>query len=130
MFRTSRVGRFINQNLFNVITITIVITFVIIIVQIMNHIEKNKQANNKEQETNNTIVEEMYTPQDTVISGDTVDNTDSEINNEIIDNFMELCNSRNTEAAYNLLSDECKEVYFPTIDYFINNYYPFIYLKY
>ena len=88
MFRTSRVGRFINQNLFNVITIAIVITFVIIIVQIMNNIEKNKVTNNKVQNTNTIVVEPIYNPQDTAISGDTVDNTNSEMNNEIIDNAV------------------------------------------
>lgn len=122
MFRTSRVGRFINQNLFNIIIISIVIAFVIIIVQILNNIEKNKKGNSVLQE-NQTVKEEIYIPQETMISGENVNNTSSEINNEIIDNFIELCNSGNAEVAYNLLSNECKDVYFPTLDYFISNYY-------
>ena len=62
MFRTSRIGRFINQNLFNIILFSIVIAIIIIIVQFMNHLEKNKLQNNTINTESNSDVEDVYTP--------------------------------------------------------------------
>lgn len=42
---------------------------------------------------------------------------------ELIDNFVDACNSGNIEAAYQLLSTDCKEELYPTIESFQNNYY-------
>ena len=40
-----------------------------------------------------------------------------------IDQFITYCNEQKVEEAYNLLSDECKEEVYPSIDSFRNNYY-------
>ena len=42
---------------------------------------------------------------------------------ETIDKFISYCNSGNVQEAYNLVSNECKEVMYKEINYFIQAYY-------
>ena len=42
---------------------------------------------------------------------------------EIFDKFFEYCNSKNLEKAYEMLTDECKELVYPNLEAFKNNYY-------
>ena len=42
---------------------------------------------------------------------------------KIIKKFIQYCNDGDTQCAYDLLSDDCKKEVFPTIEYFVNNYY-------
>ena len=42
---------------------------------------------------------------------------------EYINEFVDLCNTQQVEEAYNLLSDECKEEVYPSLDSFKRNYY-------
>ena len=42
---------------------------------------------------------------------------------EYINQFVDLCNTQQVEEAYNLLSDECKEEVYPSLDSFKRNYY-------
>ena len=48
---------------------------------------------------------------------------------DIINKFMEYCNEGSIEKAYNLLSDDCKEVLFETKEDFKDNYYDSIFNK-
>ena len=41
----------------------------------------------------------------------------------IIDQFITYCNEQKVEEAYNLLSDECKQELYPTLEDFRNSYY-------
>lgn len=55
--------------------------------------------------------------------------TDNEIISEISSNenairvFVDFCNSSKLDAAYSMLSDECKEILYPTKSDFVSNYY-------
>ena len=40
-----------------------------------------------------------------------------------IDNFVKYCNDNNLDSAYNLLTDECKEEMYPTLEIFQQSYY-------
>lgn len=42
---------------------------------------------------------------------------------DVIDQFYNYCNKKNMLKAYNMLTDECKQSKYPTIDHFENNYY-------
>ena len=42
---------------------------------------------------------------------------------EYVNQFVDLCNTKQVEKAYNLLSDECKEEVYPSLDSFKRNYY-------
>ena len=40
----------------------------------------------------------------------------------VMEEFVKYCNDKNYEAAYNLLTDECKEILYPNIEIFKINY--------
>ena len=44
-------------------------------------------------------------------------------NEDIIRKFVSYCNERKTKEAYSLLSDDCKEVLYPSEEDFINDYF-------
>lgn len=52
------------------------------------------------------------------VSSDTLSNTQN-----LLDEFFGYCNSKNLESAYNMLTDECKELVYPSLDLFTANYY-------
>lgn len=58
-----------------------------------------------------------------VISEKNIGKKESEETFNVIDEFISYCNSGNPEEAYKLISNECKEKLYPTLDDFINNYY-------
>lgn len=115
----------LRQNLFrNRYKILGVIVAIILILSLIRELnEMAKQANQKENSKN--IVEEVsdYKPQQTMISGGNVSNTAQEENTKIMDEFIDLCNKKEIEKAYNLLTDECKEEMFDSnIQNFKKNY--------
>ncbi len=71
-------------------------------------------------ETENSI--SIYNPQKTMISGDKVTNDEYSEDNNLISKFVEYCNNGNEEEAYKLISDDCKNELYPTVELFKNRY--------
>ena len=57
------------------------------------------------------------------VSGASISEKKLKKDTDVIDNFFKYCNEGNIENAYNLLTDECKEEMYPTIDEFKRIYY-------
>lgn len=116
-----------NQIMFGIFLI-IVIVVVSIIVGILAKIERDKK-----QEPTNTIAKpevdlsqnfnDIYVEGgESVITGEEI--TSSQVSMlEVIERFTQYCNDGKITEAYNLLSDECKEEVYSTLDSFKNNYY-------
>ena len=49
-------------------------------------------------------------------------NTTTQTTEQLIQQFVDYCNENQIEQAYNMLSQDCKEAVFSTIDNFQNNY--------
>lgn len=81
------------------------------------HSQTNTIVNNSE--TNN-MVNEIETPENLTTSSSSED---------IINYFIRLCNENKIEEAYDIISNDCKEVLFPTINDFRNNYYNKVFTK-
>ena len=123
-----KIIRFYNQNRKQIIRVIAIITFIIVLIQMLNYIYKNKTDNNNQNyisENTNSNIGNLGT----IVSNKSAI-TDTKINSEklkddvtIINEFIESCNERNIEKAYNLLSDECKEEMYPTENEFYDNYY-------
>lgn len=122
--------RYFNQNRKQIIKVILVIALIIIIIQILNYfaMEKNTKENtqkidvSKDNNTNKEIISNK-----SAVSGKNVDNSKLEKHSNIIKQFMNYCNEKDIESAYNMLTDECKEVMYPTIQdfykiYYINNF--------
>ena len=118
--------RFYNQNRRKILIIILIIVFIIAIIQILNYFAKNKESENniKKSSTSNNYanVQELVSDK-SAISGQSVSKNKLKEDTEIINQFFKYCNDGNIEAAYEILTDECKEEMFPTIDDFKNIYY-------
>ena len=96
----------------------------LIIVAIVVFIATIMLSLNRSQPTNpNTVIGEIYTPKETIISGENVTEEQYNIDNQTIQNFIQYCNDQNVEEAYRFLSDGCKKNLYTTIDVFKENYY-------
>ena len=107
-------------------TIWIVIGVAILIFVMINVI--NSSLKQKEQPKNETVTN--TTKMNTVsIKSDTSPITGEQITSDqkktitIIDNFATYCNNGDIDAAYDLLSSDCKEQMYPTKDDFKTVYY-------
>ena len=118
-----KISGFIKRNKYkiqNLLTKLIIVAIVVLIATIiLSAFRRN------EQEENN--IKESYIPTETVIKGSNISKEQYSYDINVVNKFLECCNNKNVEEAYNLLSDECKEELYPTIEYFKTNYYDIIF---
>lgn len=118
--------RFWNLNRKRIIIIGLIVVFFIFIIQLLNQIIKAQKNDTSRNNTNSIVVEEKL-PTESIISGTTVSEKTTTNNTQIIDEFIKNCNNANIEGAYNLLTEKCKEVLFPSQEIFKLNYYDVIF---
>lgn len=120
-----KIIRFFNKNKKSIIKAILIIAFILIIIQILNNIAKNsKNINNNLQNSNEEIKYDNQLVSDkSMISGEDVSSIKLENDISVIDKFFNYCNNNNYIAAYDLLTDECKEEMFPIVDDFYNIYF-------
>ena len=113
-----RLLKFYNQNRYIIWLVILILIAIFVLIQILDNIASKKisieNTNNQKTDTFNTI-DKNYS----IISGERVKTEVS----DIIDDFINYCNNKEVEKAYELLSDECKEILYPTVEDFTNNYY-------
>ena len=117
----------------NIRTIWIVIIFVALffillqtifsVIRNMRRTEQEQELNNYYQsqlnsETSNTEISNNEKPVE--IPNDVAITSSSE---SIINQFVKLCNENKLNEAYDIISQDCKEVLYPTINDFKNTYY-------
>ena len=117
--------RFYNQNRKSIIKVILIVAFIILLIQLVNWITKMNKQNEKKDDTiieeNNTINE--IVSDKSLISGESLSNNKLKEDTEIINQFVLYCNENNINSAYKLLTDECKQEMFPSIEDFNNIYY-------
>lgn len=116
--------RFYNQNRqwFWVVIGTIVVG--IVFIHILNSFVREKTE--IEKSSVQTAEEKKQKEKNySVISGEQLKADSS----KIIDDFLNYCNLGRIEDAYNLLSKDCKEILYPSIESFTNNYYNKIFMN-
>lgn len=94
---------------------------ILIGIALANSVGKNS---NKNESTNEGTI---YTPTKTVISGKDVDKEEYKKEENLVKTFVEYCNNRQIQEAYNLLTEECKGKLYPNIETFKKNYYDTIF---
>ena len=67
-------------------------------------------------------VNTIYNPRKTVVAGDNVSKEEFEKDETVIEDFVNYCNNKQYEKAYNLLTDECKEIMYPDLEEFVRVY--------
>ncbi len=122
----NRIIRLWNKNRKQIIIIGLAVVFFIILIQVLNTIIKTKKEETNIIDTNNIEIKEEL-PTKSIISGTNTTEKIAKDNTQIINSFIENCNNGNIEKAYEVLTDKCKEVLFPTKEIFKTNYVDIIF---
>ena len=114
-----------------------IIAALIAITQFLNFLvsRTNNDENNKTNISNEISIKEQIKNETNVdvesttspITGQTVSEKKLKEDASIIGQFMEFCNSGNTQGAYNLLSENCKNNVFNTLEQFEQGYYQYVF---
>ena len=115
-----RIRSWYNQNRRNIWIVVLIIAGIIGIIQALNSYYKNK-TNDKSSSTN--LGTTAYdTNNYSVITRKTIDDKTAKQSDSVIEKFLNYCNNGNIEEAYGILSEECKEELYPTIEDFKSKY--------
>lgn len=118
--------RFYNQNRKEIWKVIGIIFIIIFVLQLLNYSAKQK-VNNQDYEQNNTNDLPQYNDLDlatnkSVLSGEEI-SEQKQNSIEIIDSFFGYCNQQKIQEAYDLLTEECKEEMYSSIQLFDEMYY-------
>lgn len=122
MFRTSRIMRYINQNKRQILFVIGAVVGLIIVIQLLNSFAKIQLNNGETTQEVSSQGKKIYNPNKTILANTTVGETQAKENSKIIKEFVSYCNIQEIQKAYDLLTDECKEVLYPTLEKFNQNY--------
>lgn len=111
--------RYYNQNRKTIWLVIIAIIILIIAIQAINGIIKQEKSNKNNEIIINKKDYENNLNINVLISDETV----KEEKELVIDQFLRYCNASKIEEAYSLLTENCKEQLFPSVEYFKQNYY-------
>lgn len=123
--------RFWYQNKNHIIKKLVIIIFVFIIIQFVNWMIRNKEkekldniiqtsnsTKNESTENNKGVLSDK-----SLVTGNSVPKKQLNNSTEAIYQFVSYCNEQNFESAYNMITNECKEVIYSSLDTFKNAYY-------
>ena len=117
--------RIYNENRVIIIAFVIIIALIIIVIQTLNSIiEKQIEANTiANQETNTKSINntEISPSNVSVITGEKVQNNEIKIN--VIQQFVKYCNDGKIENAYEMITNDCKQLLYPSLEHFKTVYY-------
>lgn len=126
----SRFMRWYNQNRKTVWKVIAIVVIIIVVIQLINYfyrVQNEKELSSNNNEIQNTTINNDYNS--VTIREDTSSLTGERISSNqetqigIIDEFINYCNEKNLQDAYNLLTDECKEEMYPNLEDFQQSYY-------
>lgn len=124
----NKLRRYFNQNREKIIRIAVVILFGLGLLYFVNGMvaKKNNYINqgttniqNENSNSNNINTNSALNIGSSSNSKDTSYTTET----DTIAKFIQYCNEENVSAAYDMLSKECKENIYPTLENFVKNYY-------
>lgn len=120
--------RFYNQNRKKIFKIILIIVLIIAGIQLLNYFAKRGSSSKND----NIMVNADYYGKEVIsdksaISGNSVPNKKLKNETDVIKEFFDFCNKGDIEDAYMLITDECKDEMYPSIDDFKNIYYLYVF---
>ena len=123
--------RWYNQNRGKFWTVVLIIFAIIFLVQLANNFYKNNSDKDRNKyntsstnrNTINNSISGKLEGSTSLVEGSIVSSKNLEAHTSVIDTFIKFCNNGDIGKAYNLLTDECKEEVFPSLESFKNKYY-------
>lgn len=119
--------RFFYQNKYQIFGAIGIITFIFIIIQLINFLVKKSDSDkliNKQQNTTSVVENNQgVISEKSAVTGQEVSKTQLESETTAINKFMEYCNNQDFENAYNMITDDCKKQMYNSLDVFKKSYY-------
>ncbi len=115
--------RYWRQNKRKILITIGVIAFVIFIIQFFNAIVGENLKRENEENKNTAKIDQSVNPIKIITSNIKISNETAEENGGLIKQFVEYCNQKKYQEAFNLLSSSCqKEVFNNNVNYFKQSY--------
>lgn len=115
--------RYFNQNRTKILLIVFIIVFLIIFVRVLNNIIKRNLQEENNNILNIQVNKDTSIPDEVIISGEEISEEKAVEDKKIIEGFVQACNNKDYSKAYNMLTDDCKNIVFNgTMDSFVRNY--------
>lgn len=114
----NKLVRYWNQNRGKIIMALAIIAFIIILIQAVKDVLKNQED---ERELVSKV--EHTKPIQSVITGQVISEETTDANMATVKQFVDYCNNKNYNEAFNMLSEDCKNEFENEINNFINNFY-------
>lgn len=124
----NKIKWFYDENRKTIIKVVLFIIMILLLIQGANYIAKtnNKEKNNSTNSEN--IVDEKELQSKSIISDTSIGETTANLNNSIIDDFVNYCNKKDINSAYSIISSDCQNTVFNNnVDNFVNNYYNIVF---
>ncbi len=118
--------KYFRENRKKVLTIIGAIAFGIFMIHFINSMIKmnikNKDGGTSDEVSNKQVAIDVTKPSESVITGTQITNKKAEENADIISKFVNECNQKNYQSAYDFLSNDCKEAIYPDVNQFAKYY--------
>lgn len=123
---------FYYQNRKKIWMIILIIVIIIGLIRLANYIVGHKSHNpdNTYQNGNtikdingNSSTNAIISSNNSLVDGGQISSSTLKTAKDTIESFINYCNNGEVEQAYNLLTDECKEELYPTLEIFRENYW-------
>ena len=123
-----KLRRFWNQNKNQIIRTIAIIAFILIIIQLINYQVKKKNENSLSNIKQNTteisnVVSNSLVSGQSAVTGKDVSQEQLKSATTVIEEFVSYCNQQDLENAYSLLTDECKQQMYTSLEVFRQAYY-------
>lgn len=115
----NKIIRYFNQNRKRIILWIVIVASVFLLLRILNAMAIASK-NNKQNTIENVGINKL--PTQSIITKEKVDIDTTKSNVDIINEFVEFCNSGNYDKAYEMLSKDCKELAYSSKEEFIKDY--------
>ena len=117
----NRFIRYWNQNRKKILIAIVIVAITIFLIKAINYILG--QQTRESTISDNVVIIDSSIPTESVITGEKLPEITTNRNMDIIEQFVELCNNGEYQNAYDLLSNDCKEEVFNTVDQFKVDYF-------
>lgn len=117
----NRFIRYWNQNRKKILIAIVIVAITIFLIKAINYIlsQQTREITINE----NSVIVDSSIPTESVITGEKLPEITTNRNMDTIEQFVELCNNGEYQNAYDLLSNDCKEEVFNTVDQFKVDYF-------
>ena len=115
--------RFYNQNVRKVWIIVLIIVFALMIISAFNSMYKKRSEERNKEIQSGEYIQKYHNESESMVSGGRVPDSVREDFGDLIDSFFSYCKNHEPEKAYGLISNDCKQLLYPTEEVFEEQYY-------